>query len=117
MSPLILNEAALEQARPGSLEDAGYRPIDPDSGVFNLVSNARGADCDIPYESLNSPVLVVTGHHERVFRDEADIAALSARIPNATRVDIEDARHMVPAEQPAKLARLLLDFACGLPRR
>jgi len=111
MSPLIMNEGWQAENRDNCLNDGDYAPIDQATGTYNLLSSARTSDWDIPYESLKVPVLVITGIHDRVFRDPPVVDRLAGRIPNATRVDFDDAGHMVPVEQPAKLAAAMIDFA------
>jgi len=110
MSPLIMSEAWQADNRAACLGEGGYQPIDRDSGTYNLLASARGSNWDIPYEQLTMPVLVVTGKHDRVFRDLDDIATLSARIPNLSQHEFDDAGHMVPVESPAKLAEAILKF-------
>jgi len=110
MSPLIMNEGWLGDNRKDCLQDAGYEPLPQDSGTYNLLSSARSTNWDFPYETLTQPVLVVTGRHDRVFRDPADIETLMARIPNAKSVEFDNAGHMIPVEQPAQLSETLLAF-------
>ncbi len=111
MSPLIMNEGWQAENRDMCLTDQGYEPIDQSTGVYNLLSSARSSDWNIPYEELTMPVLLITGIHDRVFRDPPVVDRLAARIPNATRVDFDDAGHMVPVEQPTKLGSAMIEFA------
>jgi pimeloyl-ACP methyl ester carboxylesterase len=46
-----------------------------------------------------------------VFYNEPDVAALTARISRAKRVDMPQAGHLIPGEKPAELADLLMQFA------
>ncbi|MBX2825926.1 MAG: alpha/beta hydrolase [Gammaproteobacteria bacterium] len=110
MSPLIMNEDWLAENRDGCLQDAAYEPLPTDSGTYNLLSSARSTDWDFPYEKLSQPVLVITGRHDRVFRDPADIETLTARIPSVQSMEFENAGHMIPVEQPARLCEALLAF-------
>lgn len=110
MSPLIMSEPWQAENRSNCLVDEPYKPMDKDSGTYNLLSNARSADWDIAYEQLTMPVLLVTGRHDRVFRDPDDLATLAGRIPNATMQEFDDAGHMVPVESPERLAKAMLAF-------
>ena len=66
-----------------------YEPLALDSGHYKLLAEAgRSGNWEIPYESLNLPVLVVTGLQDRVFLDLNDVDELFARLPNARRVDM-----------------------------
>ena len=75
------------------------------------MKSAATADWNIPYEAIDVPVLAVTGLEDRVFLDRDDVDALCARLPNAERVDMANAGHMIPAERPHELARAILQFA------
>jgi len=111
MSPLIMNEDWQAENRQNVLTDDAYKPIDQLSGTYNLLSSARSTNWDFPYEELSIPTLVMTGTHDRVFRDPADVDALYTRLPNARRIDLADAGHMIPIEQPEKLTAALLEMA------
>lgn len=58
---------------------------------------------------LSLPTLLLTGT-----KDVADFQliadALTASVPDLTRVDFADAGHMLPLERPAEMARALVDF-------
>lgn len=110
MSPLIMNEGWLGENRKECLGEAPYEPLPHDSGTYNLLSSARTTNWDFPYESLTMPVLVITGKHDRVFRDPAYVEMLYARLPNARHLEFDNAGHMVPVEQPQALADALLAF-------
>ncbi len=111
MSPLLMNEDWQRDNRNNCLAQQNYEPLDKSSGTYNLLSSARSTDWDFPYEQLDMPTMVITGNHDRVFRDPADIENMYARLPNARRLDMPDAGHMIPVEQPAALADALLDMA------
>ncbi|OED44160.1 hypothetical protein AB833_02035 [Chromatiales bacterium (ex Bugula neritina AB1)] len=111
MSPLIMNEDWQAANRGNCLTDDPYTPMPRDSGAFNLLSNARDTNWDFPYERLTVPTLVVTGIQDRVFRDPVDIDTIYARLPNARRVELQNAGHMIPVEQPQVLTDTLLDMA------
>lgn len=111
MSPLIMTESWQAENRGNCLvEGEPYEAMDRDSGTYNLLASARSANWDIAYEKLTMPVLNITGLHDRVFRDPADLASLSARIPNVTMQEFDDAGHMVPVESPTRLSESMLQF-------
>jgi pimeloyl-ACP methyl ester carboxylesterase len=111
LSPLIMNEAWQAENRASCLTDDDYVPIDQTCGTYNLLVNAKSADWNVEYEKLTQPTLVITGKQDRIFNDRDDVTRLFARLPNATRMDVDNAGHMVPIEQVDELARALLDFA------
>ena len=53
----------------------------------------------------------ITGLQDRVFYDADIVNELYATLPDARRVDLADAGHMVPAETPDALVAALIDFA------
>jgi pimeloyl-ACP methyl ester carboxylesterase len=44
-----------------------------------------------------------------------DVAALTARLPQARTVLFRDAGHLIPVERPAAFTAALEEFARGLP--
>ena len=106
-----MNEQWQEANRENCLGNDGYSPIDQNSGTYNLLTHARHTDWNVPYEQLSMPVLSITGVQDRVFRDPPDIDAIYARLPNARRLDMQNAGHMIPVEQPQALADALLGMA------
>lgn len=112
--PLLLNEGGLEGVRSNFLGTSPYTPLDPAHGHFNLMQHAGGTDWEIAYEKLSLPVLVVSGLQDRVFYDAAVVAELTARLPNATTVEMPNAGHLIPIERPTELTRVLKDFAAQL---
>lgn len=111
LSPLIMNEDWQADNRNSCLAQNSYSPMDKDSGAYNLLSSARSTDWDFPYQQLSMPTLIVTGNHDRVFRDPEVIEQIVARLPNTRRIDIPNAGHMIPVERPGILADALLDMA------
>ena len=111
--PLLVNEKWLADNRTHFLKpDPAYEPIDPKSGAYKLLAEAgRTADWDLPYENLDLPTLVITGLQDHVFLDRDDVERLCSRLPRARRIDMRDAGHLIPAEQPEALAEALLIFA------
>jgi len=88
-----------------------YTPIDRESGLYRLLKSGERVDWDLPYETLTLPVLNVTGLQDRMFLNRDDVAALLARLPDARAVEMPEAGHLIPMEQPRALAGHLLAFA------
>ena len=57
------------------------------------------------------PTLVVGGSHDTLFTPQA--LSYAQQVPGARHVTIEGAGHLVPVEQPAVLARCLVDWIEG----
>ena len=113
-SPLLMNEDWQGENAGNFLKSKSYTPLPADDGTLLLLKAGVGTGWDVNYEALDVPVLSVTGLQDRVFRDPGDVDALSARIPNLTRIDVDNAGHMIPVEQPDALAKALLSFATAL---
>ncbi len=111
--PLLMNEDWLKKNRPDFLlRDSEYTALVPDSGHYKLLSEVgRHADWNIPYEDLNLPTLIITGLQDHVFLERDVVETLFARIPYGRRVDMPDAGHLIPSEQPEALAEMLISFA------
>ena len=110
--PLLMNEDWLKENRDNFLTENGYTGLDPETGAYKLLAEAgRLSDWALPYEELNVPTRVVTGLQDHVFYNESDVAALTARIRQAKRIDMPQAGHLIPGERPAELADLLIEFA------
>jgi 3-oxoadipate enol-lactonase len=112
--PLITNEEFQETARPNFLNDNGYTPMTSADNDYNLLAAGATANWDVPYEKIDMPVLVLTGQQDRLFYVEEDVANRTARMPNARRIDMANAAHMLPVERPTEFSKALLDFAAAL---
>jgi pimeloyl-ACP methyl ester carboxylesterase len=111
--PLLTGPAWQEANRKNFLEDEPYEPLDPASGMALLLAAGKDADWDLPYERLAVPVTVLSGLQDRVFFDAADVAELAARLPDALRIDLPDAGHLLAMERPDAI----VDACLGLARR
>jgi len=111
--PLLMNEDWIETNRLNFLKpESVYEPLASNSGPYKLLAEAgRTANWDIPYESLDLPTLVITGLQDHVFLERDVVDELSDRLPQSRRIDMPDAGHLIPAEQPEALADFLIDFA------
>jgi pimeloyl-ACP methyl ester carboxylesterase len=111
--PLLMNENWLRENRSNFLvSNPQYAALESDSGHFKLLSEAgRKSDWDLPYEQLKLPTLVITGLQDHVFFEKDVINELFSSLPKGQRVDMPDAGHLIPGEQPEELAELLMTFA------
>ena len=111
MLPHLTGPAWQEANAANFLGDAAYEPLDPDSGAARLLAAGIGADWNVPYEKLDMPVTVLSGLQDHVFYNAADVAELTARLPNAETIDIADIGHLVTMERPAAITRACLALA------
>lgn len=111
--PLLMTDNWLRENRSSFLiPNPDYTPLEPDSGHFKLLSEAgRGSDWNLPYEQLTIPTLVITGLQDHVFFEPDVVDALIGRLPKGKRIDMPDAGHLIPSEQPEALAEIFISFA------
>lgn len=112
--PLLVNPEQLAAMRDTVFTGTPYQPLDPADGLFRLMAASPAADWNLAYERLGVPVLIMTGLHDRVFYQAADVDELAARIPDRRTVTFPDAGHLIPLERPRAFAQALLDFARSL---
>jgi 3-oxoadipate enol-lactonase len=109
MMPMLTNPDFAASVRPNFLKGP-YQALDPKHGHANLMRNSVATDWGFDWAKLDVPVLVITGLHDRVFRDPEVIDRLYASLPDARREDWDDAGHLLPLERPERLADSLARF-------
>jgi pimeloyl-ACP methyl ester carboxylesterase len=115
--PNLVGPETLAKMRPQRLTDEPYAPLDPASGPYRLLQFAGEADWDVPYETLDLPVLIVTGLKDRMFYEAEDVADLTARLPQAETREYPAYGHLLNAEAPQALADALVAFAAKIEGR
>ena len=108
--PVIASPLFLEKMEKNALNPENYIPFNENDGVFKLMKGSLNASWDFNWGGLDLPVLVMTGHYDRVFRIPEDIDELSNQIPNCKRVEIEDCGHLIPLENPLLFSEYLINF-------
>ena len=111
--PLLMGEPWLGENRAAFLRDTAYAPLPRESGPYRLLASSGTADWDLPYEELRPPVVVLTGLQDRVFHEPRDVEELAARLPDARRLDVAGAGHLLPTERP----EAVIDACLGLAGR
>ena len=109
--PFLVNPEKLADMRPACLGTDGYTGMDAGEGAMQLMAHAREVNWDFPYESLDVPVLVMSGLLDRVFYNATDVAELKGRIPDVREVEFADAGHLIPIERGLRTAVALENFA------
>ncbi len=109
--PFLVNPEKLADMREACLGPDGYTGMDANDGPMQLMAHAREVDWDFPYESLDVPVLVMSGLLDRVFYQADDVAELRERIPDVREVEFADAGHLIPMERGLRTAVALENFA------
>ena len=113
-SPLLMNEDWQAENRSAFLGDGGYAPCAPNDQEFMLLKYGPTADWNMNHESLDVPVLIISGLQDRVFFNAEDVAELSACIRRGQRVDLANAGHMIPVERPNELSDAIVNFAAKI---
>ena len=109
--PMIAGPELLAKLWDTSFAEEPFAPLDANDGLFRLMAGSLATDWDFPYQRLGPKVLLMTGHYDRVFRIDADIAELKARIPEVREIVYPDAGHLIPVERPERFTRDLIAFA------
>lgn len=111
-SHVVTSEPFLAGIRGSAFPDPStYKGLAPDEGMTRLVDHMRRTDWTVDYAALDCPVLVMTGHQDRVFFDAANVDALFGLLRKGYRLDLPQAGHMIPAERPKELIMALIGFA------
>ena len=109
--PDLMKERFQEAHRDEFLKpETQYTPLPANTGAYNLLTWMGKTDWDIDWSQLQCPVLVVMGTQDRIFYDPPIVAELFAKLPNARRIDVPEAGHMLPAEMPDAFLAALSDF-------
>jgi pimeloyl-ACP methyl ester carboxylesterase len=109
--PVIAGPELLAKLWDTSFSNQPFAAMDDNDGLFRLMAGSIATDWDFAYERLGPKVLVMTGLYDRVFRIDADVAELKARIPEAREIVYPDAGHLIPVERPERFTRDLIAFA------
>ncbi|SIO11431.1 alpha/beta fold hydrolase [Vannielia litorea] len=108
--PVTVSTRQLGNIRPRFLTPEPYAPL-PEGHPRNRISAAsRHVDWGFPWETIDVPVLVLTGLHDRLFRVQADVDELTASIPRAETVEFPDEGHALHTENPTRFVEELARF-------
>ncbi len=116
-APLLFGEDWQRQNRGNFLKGEGYTPLREGDPDLRLLTAGSTADWSIAWETVDLPVVVLTGAEDRVFLDPAVVESILARLPQATAELIDDAGHMLPVEAPKAVIKACLDLAAIVERR
>ncbi len=113
--PTIASPDLLAKMWDTSFSDEPYEQPMKSDGLLRLMIGSLQTEWDFAYEKLNLPILILTGKYDRVFRIDADIEELKARIPEVEEKFYHDAGHLIPLENPGQFTNDLMRFAtrCG----
>ena len=112
--PMLAGPSFVDKMATNAFDDAPYDGFAEDNGLMRLIEASKDTDWDIPYEQLTLPVCIVTGLRDRVFRHPEQITELTNRMPDTVTYEIADHGHLLPAEAPEDVTKILKLFGSTL---
>ena len=109
--PVIASPSFLEKMKPNALNPKNYKKLDENSGIFKLMIGSLKANWDIDWSRIDVPVLIMTGHYDKVFRIPEDIDEIANSIKKVERIEFPDCGHLIPIEKPIVFAENIIKFA------
>ena len=109
--PVIASPSFLDKMKPNALNPNNYTGLEENSGIFKLMKGSLTANWDIDWSKIEVPVLIMTGHHDKVFRIPDDIDQIANSMNNVQRLEFPDSGHLIPLENPNEFATHLNQFA------
>ena len=94
-----------------ALKYENYLGLDDHNGVSKLMHGGFTTNWDIDWSKLDLPVLVLTGHFDKVFRIEDDINNLIKNMKNVQRIEFNECGHLIPIEDPELFSYHLNEFS------
>ena len=108
--PVIASPSFLDEMKPNALNPNNYKGLEGNSGIFKLMKGSLTANWDIDWSKIETPVLIMTGHHDKVFRIPDDIDQIANSMQNVQRLEFSDCGHLIPLEKPKEFATHLNQF-------
>lgn len=109
--PVTVSTRQLGNIRSRFLTDEPYAPL-PNGHPRNRISHgSRHVDWDFPWETIDLPVLVMTGLHDRLFRVQEDVDEIVKCIANSEVINFPDEGHALHTENPTRFVDELAGFS------
>ena len=112
--PMIASPKFLSKMKSNALKYENYLGLDDFDGVSKLMHGGYTTDWDFDWSKLNLPVLIMTGHYDKVFRIEDDINDLIKNVRNVRRIEVPECGHLIPIEDPELFSYHLNGFVQSL---
>ena len=109
--PVIASPSFLKKMKPNALNPKNYKRLDKNSGILKLMKGSLTANWDIDWSKIDVPVLLMTGHYDKVFRVSNDIDEIANSIKKIERIEFPDCGHLIPMEKPNVFAEHIIKFA------
>ena len=108
--PVIASPSFLDKMKPNALNPKNYKGLEENSGILKLMKGSLTANWDIDWSKIEVPVLIMTGHYDKVFRIPDDIDNITNSMKNAQRLEFPKCGHLIPLEEPKEFATHLNQF-------
>ena len=112
--PVIASPSFLEKMEPNALNPKNYKGLDENSGIFKLMEGSLTANWDVDWSKIDIPILIMTGHYDKVFRIPGDIDEICNTMKNIERVEFPECGHLIPMENPNEFAEKINQFGSNI---
>jgi pimeloyl-ACP methyl ester carboxylesterase len=112
--PVIASPKFLSKMKDNALNYENYLGLDDYNGISKLMHGGFTTNWNFDWSKLDLPVLVLTGHFDKVFRIEEDINDLIKNIKNVKRIEVPECGHLIPLEDPELFSYHLNAFIISL---
>ncbi len=112
--PVIASPKFLSKMKDNALKYENYLGLDDYNGVSKLMHGGFTTNWDFDWSKLDLPVLILTGHFDKVFRIEDDINNLIKNMKNVKRIEVPECGHLIPLEDPELFSYHLSGFIISL---
>ena len=114
LMPVIASPEFLSKLKNNALRPENYKGLQNNDGINKLMKGGFTANWDFQWSDLNIPIMVMTGHHDKVFRVAEDINELIDKMKKVIRIEITDCGHLIPLEKPELFSYHLQGFIKNL---
>ena len=112
--PMLASPKFLTKMKSSALKYENYLGLDDYDGVTKLMYGGYTTNWDFDWAKLELPVLIMSGHYDKVFRIEEDINDLIKNIKNVRRIEVPECGHLIPIEDPELFSYHLNGFVQSL---
>ena len=114
--PMLASPKFLSKMKSDALKYENYLGLDDYNGVTKLLYGGYTTNWDFDWGKLGLPVLIMSGHYDKVFRVEEDINDLIKNVKNVRRIEAPECGHLIPVEDPELFSYHLNGFIYSLKK-
>jgi len=114
--PMLASPKFLSKMKSSALKYENYLGLDDYDGVTKLLHGGYTTNWDFDWGKLELPVLIMSGHYDKVFRIEEDINDLIKNMKNFRRIEVPECGHLIPVEDPELFSYHLNGFIHSLKK-